>query len=142
MEERGVEPLALKLLAGLILLAVGLGLGLTMYRRAGKTLEKVGIRLSLEPESWTLPKPEGENVLTVQVTVESLLDFQGNVSLSASGVPSGVDVSFSPDFGTPTFYSTLQIRVTNTVNRGTYSLTIRARGNGAEATHPFTLEVT
>ena len=141
MEERGIEPLALKLLAGLILLAAGLGMGLTMYRRAGKALEKLSIRLSLEPSSWTLSKPELENSLTVQVTVESLLDFRGEVTLSASGQPSGVYVTFSPSSGTPTFYSTLQIRVTNVVNPGTYSLTIRAKGNGAEATHPFTLQI-
>jgi len=141
MEERGIEPLALKLLAGLILLAAGLGIGLTMYKRAGKVVERLSVRLSVEPDSWTLPKPDNENFTTVQITVEPLLDFHGEVTLSADGQPSGVYVSFSPSSGTPIFYSSLVIKVTNKVNPGVYTLTIRARGNGAEAAHSFRLEI-
>jgi phosphoribosylformylglycinamidine synthase len=142
MENKGIEPLAVKLLAGMILLAVGLGIGLTMYRKAGKTLERLNIQLSLEPDSWTLPRPENENSLEVQVTVEPLLDFHGQVSLSAEGEPAGVSLSFSRTSGTPPFYSILTITVSSTVNRGSYSITVKAEGEGVLASKAFTLRIT
>lgn len=35
--ERGVEPLVMKLMAGIILFAIGLGIGMTIYLRAGSS---------------------------------------------------------------------------------------------------------
>ena len=142
MDERGIEPLAMKLLAGLILLAAGLGMGITMYKRAGRTIERSSIQLFLERESWTLPKPENENSLTVLVNVESVFDFHENVTLSVEGQPVGVNTIFSRSVGVPTFYSNLTITVSSIVARGSYVLTVKAEGGGAQATKSFQLTIT
>jgi hypothetical protein len=142
MDERGIEPLAMKLLAGLILLAAGLGLGITLYRRAGKAVERLGVQLSLEPSSWTLRRPDNENSLTVLVTVEPLLDFHETVALSVEGRPPGVSVSFSRPSGVPPFYSNLSITVTTQATPDNYVLTVKAEGGGALATQPFQLTIT
>ena len=139
MDKKGIEPLAMKLLAGLILLAAGLGIGITMYRRAGRTIERLAIQISLDPASWTLSKPENENSLAVRVEVRSVLEFHENVTLSLEGKPPGVNVSFTRVSGVPDFYSTLTIRVTKDVTPGTYDLTVKAEGGGAQATSPFRL---
>ncbi len=142
MDRRGIEPLAMKLLAGIILLAAGLGFGITLYKRAGKAMERLGVQLSLEPSSWTLRRPDNENSLTVLVRVEPLLDFHETVTLSVEGKPAGVSASFSMPSGTPPFYSNLSLTVTTQAAPGNYVLTVKAEGGGALATQPFQLTIT
>ncbi len=143
MEKIGIEPLALKLLVGVLLTAVGLGLALTLYQRAGKSIEHVfSFDLSLEPESWELSHPEVENSLSVRVTVQAIGDYDKNVSLSVDQIPAGIKVTFSPPSGKPTFYSTMTLTVSSIVQPGEYVLTVRGKGvDGAEKTAPFTLRV-
>lgn len=38
-EEAGVEPIVMKLLAAVVLLAIGLGIGVALYKRAGGMAE-------------------------------------------------------------------------------------------------------
>ena len=38
-DEAGVEPIVMKLLAAVVLLALGLGIGVTLYKRAGEIAE-------------------------------------------------------------------------------------------------------
>lgn len=143
MESRGIEPLALKLLAGMILLAVGLGAGITLYRRAGASVESaLKFELSLDQTSWSLPKPENENRLTVSVSIDPLLqDYRGAVSLSAEGIPAGVQVFFSPSSGTCPFSSSMTVVVSAQAPLGTHTITVKATGNGSVKSKPFTLTI-
>jgi len=72
------------------------------------------------------------------VTVNSLYGFgAGGVSLSMSGLPSGVSASFSPGAN-----STLTISATAAVPTGVYAATISGTGSGITRTLPITLVVT
>lgn len=131
MEERGVEPLAVKLLAGLVLLAVGLGVGLSLYRRAETRIEHFldfDLRLEKSELSLQLPKEE-DHVVFVSVYVEPIMGYEGTVRLEAEA-PKGVLVTFEPAEGKCPFASSMQIRVTPSAGAGTYNITVRAKSGG------------
>ena len=79
---------------------------------------------------------------TTTVTTTALNGFNGSVSLSASGQPSGVTVSFSPNpIAAPgTGNSTATLAVASTTATGTYTITITASGGGV--THTTTVSLT
>ena len=79
---------------------------------------------------------------TATVTVTEIRGYSFQVSLSASGQPSGVTVSFDPETGTPTFTSTMEVKVGG-ASTGTYTITITALGtDGKPHLTLFTLTVT
>ena len=143
-DERGVEPTALKIMAGVIMLAIGLSIGVAVYKRAGgATPGMLSFSVTLSP-SATIGRPtSGENTKDVSVSVQKILDYSSTVTLSYSGNPSGVTVTFAPSSGTPNFYSTMTVHVDNTTTfAGTTTITIRATGaDGTEQTGSFELTV-
>lgn len=141
-----MEPLAMKILAGMILLAVGLGIGFAIYTRVGKGIEHMlsfSVKIEGQPEyGLTLRVPSsGENSATLSIRVEEITPYDKTVSLSYSGAPTNVSLQFSPTSGKPTFSSSLTVRVSPGAPTGTHSITIRATGeDGAEQT--ATLRIT
>lgn len=81
--------------------------------------------ISISDDEITLLQGESN---TVNINVHSLANFTSSVSLSISGVPSGVSASFSQSSITPpangTSSSTLTISPSTSANAGTYTLTI------------------
>ena len=125
-DEAGVEPLVMKLLAGVIFFGIALGIGIPLYMRLGAGIS-VSFQVSVSQSSITIGRPEsGENSKTV--TVEPIAGYDKQATLSASGVPSGVLVSFSPPSGVPEFYSAAAVTVDNSAALGTTMITIRAVG--------------
>jgi subtilase family serine protease len=72
---------------------------------------------------------------TTTVTVSPTNGFSSAVSLSVSGVPSGVTASFNPTSTTST--STLQLSVSAAATPGSYTLTVT--GNSGSLTHSSTV---
>jgi len=66
---------------------------------------------------------------TLEVTVNLVGGSSGVVTLSASGQPAGVSVSFDPSSGTPTFTSTMTITTDSTAEPGTYTITVTGTGS-------------
>jgi hypothetical protein len=64
------------------------------------------------------------------------------VTLSASGLPSGVSATLTPIDGFPTFTSTLTIRTSPTTPTGTYTVIIYGSGGGLTRSATYTLTVT
>jgi len=95
--------------------------------------------LTTSPGSLTVMQG---NSGTTTVTTTALNGFNGAVALSASGQPSGVTVSFSPNpIAAPgTGNSTATLAVASTTATGTYSITITASGGGV--THTTTVSLT
>jgi hypothetical protein len=79
---------------------------------------------------------------TVSTTVSG--GFSNAISLSASGQPSGVTVSFSPSsIAAPgSGSSTMNITVGSTVTAGTYTITVTGTGGAITHTTPVSLTVT
>ena len=143
-DEAGVEPTVMKIMAGIILLAIGLGIGVALYQRAGTGAEQaLSFSVNVSPTNATIGKPTtDENTTTAQVTVQPVLGYNKQVTLSATGMPTGVNVSFSPQSGTPEFGSTMTISVDNTAALGTTTITIRGTGaDDTEKTATFELTV-
>ena len=91
--------------------------------------------LAASPSSLNIP--QGTNGGST-ISVASLNGFTGGVSLSASGVPSGVTATFSSN---PTSTSsTLTLTATSTATPGTATLTIT--GTSGSLTHATSLSVT
>ncbi|MFN4133626.1 MAG: hypothetical protein ACK4GQ_04580 [Candidatus Hadarchaeales archaeon] len=130
MDARGVEPLAMKIFAGIVLLIIGLGIGYAVYGWAGGFATSLKCNLSLSEPSKSISRG-GSSTLTV--TVEYLMGTKENATLQATGAPQGVNISFYPPRGEPTFYSTLSISADNTSPLGTYTLTISAIGSKGQA---------
>ena len=96
--------------------------------------------ISISPSTLTIDQGKSD---TATITVEQINGYSYDVSLSASGQPSGVTITFSPDHGTPTFASTMTIQVGYDVAPNTYSITISGIGSDSPpTTHSETFDLT
>jgi uncharacterized membrane protein len=73
------------------------------------------------------------STVTALLTVTSSGGFSRPVQLSASDVPRGVDISFSPSKDTPPFESIITVRASQDAEPGEYTITLT--GVGGEKTH-------
>ena len=138
LDERGVEPLAMKIFAGIVLLVLGIGIGFMVitWARGGVT-QQLSFDVTVSPSSATVIRPSTDNSsTTAQVSVQPILGgYSQMVTLSFESPPTGVYITFdgSPtDNGTPPFSSTMTIQVDSSVALGT--TTINIRGTGADGT--------
>ncbi|MGQ9788041.1 MAG: COG1470 family protein [Candidatus Hadarchaeaceae archaeon] len=140
IDQRGVEPLAMKLFAGIVLLVIGLGIGYAVYTWAGRgATGMLSFTVSVSPTSATVSPG---NTITVSVSVQRIGPYDKEVSLLASGVPDNVKVSFSPNSGVPAFGSTMTVVVDSLAPSGTTTITVRATGtDGIQQTATFELTV-
>lgn len=139
-DERGVEPTVMKILVGVILVTIGLGIGVTVYRRFGGAAESyLNYSVTVTPSSDTIQKG---NTGSVQVDVDTNVDFDEEVTITATGVPDNVTVSFNPSTGTPSFGSTMNIIVGDNADSITQTITVKAAADGNEksATYELTIE--
>jgi len=91
--------------------------------------------LSASPSTLSLAQG-GKVTSTIKVTPQN--GFTGSVSLSASGLPSGVTASFNP--GSTKTTSTLTLTASSTASTGTFS--VKVRGASGSLSHTITLSVT
>jgi subtilase family serine protease len=96
-----------------------------------------GFTLSDSPSSLTITQggPGG----TSTITVHPFGGFTGSVSLSASGLPSGVTAVFNPTSTTST--SVLTLTASSTATTGTATVTIKGTSGSLTATTTLTLTV-
>jgi len=140
LDQRGVEPLAMKLFAGIVLLVIGLGIGYAVYTWAGKgATGMLSFTVSVSPTGATV---DAGDTITASVSVQRIGPYDKNVSLSYSGAPADVTVNFSPNSGVPSFGSTMTIVVGSSALPGTTTITIKATGaDGVQQTATFELTV-
>ena len=140
-EEAGVEPTALKIMAGVILLAIGLGIGVAVYKTVGGAVTAMKVDVSLARSSTTIAQDDNDSI---QVDVTLILGTAETAILDATGEPSGVTVTFSPSSGMPPFYSAMTVSVSSAATSGTYTLTILAKTSGGapSGSAPFNLTIT
>ncbi len=93
--------------------------------------------LSLSPASGTVAIGSSTNV-TASVTDSGSLQ---QVSLSASGQPSGVSVSFSKSTVYGSGSSTMTVSVTSAASTGSYPITVSGTGTSASQQATYTLTV-
>jgi len=91
--------------------------------------------LSASPSSLTVIQGNSGNST---ITVTPVNGFNGSVSLSASGLPSGVTASFNPASTTST--STLTLTASGTATTGTVTVTVT--GTSGSLTHTTTITLT
>jgi len=131
-------------MAGVILLAIGLGIGVAVYKTVGGAVTAMKVDVTLA-SGTTIGRPaSGENTDSIHVDVTFLnIGTAETATLDATGEPSGVTVTFSPSSGKPTFYSTMTVSVDNTAALGEYTLTILAKtSSGATSgSAPFYLTI-
>ena len=88
--------------------------------------------LTLYDSSVTLTLPQGGTVTDAILT--SVGGYTGNVTLSISGMPSGVNASFSPSPVTAPNPSTLTLTASSTTPTGNYTLLVTGTYNGSSVT--------
>ena len=90
--------------------------------------------LSASPSSLSIKRGRsGQSTITITPTG----GFNSTVSLTASGLPSGVTASFSPNPATAS--STFTLRVTSTATRGTF--TVKVTGTSGSLAHATTISL-
>lgn len=141
IDERGQEPTVMKILVGIILVAIGLGIGITVYNKFGGTTESyLNYSVTATPSSGKIVKGDSESI---SIDVSTNVDFDESVYLEASGVPENVEVNFNPSSGTPAFGSTMIVTVGENSQTEAQTLTIRASTtDGDEKTATYDLEIT
>ncbi|WP_024301098.1 S8 family serine peptidase [Pseudogulbenkiania sp. MAI-1] len=119
---------------------IGSGGGLT--RSSGVSLvvtaPNADFALSATPTSRTVKRGGRANYTE---TVTALNGFNGAVTLSATGLPSGATFSFSPNPVTGSGSSTLTVRTSKTTPRGSYTLTVSGVSGSLSHSHSLGLTV-
>jgi subtilisin family serine protease len=95
--------------------------------------------LGVTPASVTLRR---NGQVTAAVSVGSLGGFSSAVTLSVTGLPSGVTATFAPNPASPGGSSTLTLRATRRATLGQVTLTITGVGGGKTHTKTLVLNVT
>ncbi len=95
-----------------------------------------GFTLSASPSSVSVTQGK---TATSTITITPSGGFSGSVTLSASGLPSGVTAGFSPNPATST--STVTFTATSTATTGTVNVTIGGTGSGATGSTTVSLTV-
>jgi cellulose 1,4-beta-cellobiosidase len=96
-----------------------------------------GYTLSVSPATLTIPQC-GSGTATIGVT--DIGGFTGSISLTATGLPTGVTAAFAPASATST--STLTLSVSCTTTPGTYPVTITGISGTLTSNNTLTLIVT
>ena len=89
------------------------------------------------PSSNRLEVTQG-SYSTLSISLTSIRGYSYSVSLSVSGLPSGVTATFSPASGTPSFTSVLNLSASTSASPGKYTITVIATGADG-TTKSFTL---
>lgn len=144
-DEAGVEPIVMQLMAGIILLAVGLVIGVAVYQHAGRAItEQLSFSVDVDANEVIIGRPaKGENSETILVHVREILGgYDKTVVLSYSPLRTGVEITFDPPNGTPNFGSTMTVKVDNTATPGNVAITVRGTGaDGLEKSDTFVLRI-
>ena len=117
---------------------------LTITGTSGNITSSITVPLTIHAPSFTLYTPNqvsiGQGTTTTSyLSINALYGFNGNVTLSASGLPNGVTASFSPN---PTTNSTtLTLTATSTATVGTSTVTITGTSGTLTASATLTLGV-
>jgi subtilase family serine protease len=119
----------------------------TVTGTSGNLTSKTTVTLTVNPAGdYTLSaSPSSLSVAqsakgTSTITVTPLNGFNGSVSLSATGLPSGVTAGFNPSSTTGT--STLTLTTSSTATLGTFTITITGKSGALSHTTTFSLTVT
>jgi phospholipase C len=120
----------------------GTGGGVTQTTTISLTITSstAGFTLTAGPSSLTVNQgSNGTSTITSSVSG----GFDSAVSLSASGMPSGVTAAFNPtSIASPgSGSSTLTLTVSNSAATGTYTITVTGKGGGDTATTTVSLSV-
>lgn len=100
--------------------------------------------ISGSPMQGEVQTGETGGEMQTTITVEGIHHYKHPVSLTASGHPSDIVVTFDPPFGTamPTYVSTMTMTVGSNVPTGDYKIIIEGRGaDGKEHTCQYILTV-
>jgi subtilase family serine protease len=92
--------------------------------------------LSASPTSLTIDRSESG---TTKITITPSGGFTGSVTFAATGLPSGVTASFSPNPGTTT--STLTLKASSSATTGTSTVTITGTSGSLSHTTTISLRV-
>lgn len=141
-DERGVEPTVMKILVGIILIAIGLGIGVTLYRHfGGAATHYLDFTVSVTPDGGTIIL-DNDNSIIASVSVESIAGYTKEVALSASG-PSGITILFNEQLTYSDdcpFGVTMKVTVESGMSVGAYTITIK--GTSEDGTKSTTYELT
>lgn len=95
--------------------------------------------ISVSPNSASVTKGASTSAT---VTLTSILGYDRNVTLSASGMPLNTTISFTPDKSKPTYTSAMLVKTDNSTPVGSYPITITGTGDDAKVrSTTFTLKV-
>ena len=117
----------------------------TITGTSGSQTQTVTFQLSIYPPSFTIYSSNSSLSLnagasgTTYVYITPQYGFSSGVTFSASGLPSGVTASFSPNPATGS--STMTLSASSTAAAGQTTLTITGTSGSATATTPITLTV-
>ena len=125
------RALAIALVVGAAVLAAGVSSGASIAAGPGQDFA-----LAVAPSSLSVVQGSSKSAT---VTVTSLRGFNGNVSLSASGLPSGATATLTPSSVTRSGTSQLAIATTPSTPTGTYTVT--AKGVSGQLTHTVSLSL-
>ena len=135
MDERGVEPLAMKLFAGIVLLVIGLGIAYMVYGQiSGWVPQALSYRVSVNPQSVSIGRPaENENSIVVSVEVSEIGNYTEPVHLSCDYDSAFVKrYEFSINDVEPEFTAKLTLYVDSASALGTTTVVIRATSGDIE----------
>jgi hypothetical protein len=95
--------------------------------------------LTANPTSLTIRRGRSG---TSRITVNLINNYAGSPTLSATGAPAGMTISFSKNPVNAGSYATMTINVASLTSQGTYTVTIKGTDSSAGLVHTTTVRVT
>ncbi len=122
----------------------------TSYTDITRDIKSGSLKISgaLSPDFGISVLPNSASVTkggstSATVTLTSILGYDKNVTLSASGMPSNTIISFTPEKSKPNYTSTILVKTNSSTPAGSYPITITGTGDDAKVhSTTFTLKVT
>jgi hypothetical protein len=122
----------------------------TSYTEITRNIKSGSLKISgaLSPDFGISVLPGNASVIkggstSATVTLTSILGYDRNVTLGASGMPLNTTISFTPEKSKPNYTSTMLVKTGNSTPAGSYLITITGTGDDAKVHSTiFTLKVT
>lgn len=144
-DQKGVEPTVMKILVGIILVSIGLGIGVTVYRRFGEEITGGVYTMEVIPNQKS--GSPGEKLSGISVSVSKTPKDGENITLEATGdYPATVRFNGTEEYTTELpVNASMTVDIDNGASPGEeYAITINAVKTGtgkSVADKSFTLTI-
>ena len=141
-DESGQEPTVLKILVGIILVSIGLGIGVTIYQQFGEEIQDFGFEIEIAEEEITMGTNDTRN-LEIETKAEfGIGEGEENINLSIRSIEGDNLTAEFVSSPIPIGGSTNLTIETNNTPTGEYTIEIEGESKGNYGDDSISVNIT